>query len=310
MMRLVVVVVAIVAGGGAGWLALQATWREPLEAQTVVVEAPKVDVLTPKVDLLRGARIEGNHLAWSAWPAEQVSSGMILKSDQADAPQTLAGRVLRSNVYAGDPVRMQHLAQNPGGYLSMALQPGMRAIGIQISEDKSAGGFVLPNDRVDVLHTVIRNISGGGTATGATRTILTNVRVLAIGQISFDSGSLVVDDFAGGASPGAGGDGSTLIGKTATLEVSARQAEILQAAAASGQLALALRAADDFGLSGIGDLSLIEGVASPVAPDDLDAGDLPLVAIAEAQRLQREVIIISAGVPRTVVTGLRAQTDE
>ncbi len=304
MMRLVVVMIAILAGGGAGWLALQATWREPAEPVTVVLEEQKVDVLTPNVDLMRGAKVSEDHLVWTSWPATQVSPGMVLKDEEPDARDRLSGRVLRSNLYTGEPLRMQHLAKGDGGFLSMVLQPGMRAIGLQISEDTTAGGFVLPNDRVDVLHTVVRDIDGDGTANGATRTILTNVRVLAIGQTTFEGKALVVDGTAEATAQSAGVDGSTLTGKTATLEVSAEQAEAVLAAAASGQLTLALRAADDFGLSGIGDLAMIEGVAPAEAlvpaPDTA-----PEVKVADAAPRQREVLIISAGVPQTVLTAAK-----
>lgn len=310
MLRLIVVLIAIVAGGAAGWLALQATWRAPSEPATVVLEAPKVDVLTPAVNLMRGGRIDASQLAWSAWPAAQVGTGMILRQEQPDARETLAGRMMRSNLYAGEPIRAEHLAKSEAGFLALALQPGMRALGVQISDDKTAGGFVLPNDRVDVLHTVVRDIDGDGMATGVTRTILTNVRVLAIGQITFGKETLVTDPGAeGAAAPGAGGDATTLTGKTATLEVTGRQAEVLLAAAASGQLALALRAADDFGLSGIGDLQMIEG-AAPVPPVATRTTDLSLQIGGKPVPHRREVTIISRGVPRTVVTGPAEQVDE
>ena len=304
MMRIVVVMVAILAGGGAGWLALQATWREPTEPVTVVLEEQKVDVLTPNVDLMRGAKVSTEHLVWTPWPATQVKSGMILKDEEPDARADLSGRILRSNLYTGEPVRMQHLAKGEGSFLSMALQPGSRAIGVQISEDKTAGGFILPNDRVDVLHTVVRDIDGDGTATGATRTILTNVRVLAIGQTTFEGKVLVADDAVPTAQSD-GGDGSTLTGETATLEVSGEQAEVLLAAAASGQLALALRAADDFGLSGIGDLAMIEGVAPPTETVVPISESAPELEVPDAAPRQREVMIVSAGVSQIVLTAAK-----
>ncbi len=303
MMRLIVVLIAISAGGGAAWLALQATWREPPE--TIVLEAPKVDVLTPKVDLIRGARLDASLLHWASWPADRTAPGMILKSEQPGAISDLSGQVLRSNLYAGEPVRSQHLSKNAGGYLSMVLQPGMRGIGVQISDDKIAGGFVLPNDRVDVLYTVVRDVDRDGTATGTTRTILNNVRVLAIGQKSFDEGTLVESATPEGSTAASDRDTSTLTGSTATLEVTEEQAEILMAAAASGQLALALRAADDFGLSGIGDLALLEGTAPEVRPEPEPALTAPTVKIAEADTREREVTIISAGIPKTMTMSTR-----
>lgn len=302
MLRAVVVLIAILAGSGAGWLALKATWREPVVPITVLLEEEKVEVLTSTVDLMRGARVRPEHLVWTPWPAAQVNPGMILKDEQPRANAELSGRALRSNLYTGEPVRMQHLAKGEGGFLSMVLQPGQRAIGLLISEEKTAGGFILPNDRVDVLHTVVRDFDGNGTATGSTRTVLTNVRVLAIGQTTFEGDTLVLDDAAKASAPANGNEGSSVMGKTATLEVSAEQAEVLLAAAASGQLTLALLAADDFGLSGIGDLSMIEGSA-PMIGTTAGARNSPVAdKITDATPRQREVVIISAGVSQIVMT--------
>ncbi len=305
MMRLIVVLIAVLAGGGAGWLALQATWQEQPLQETIVMEAPKVDVLTPRLDLMRGAKLDKSLLTWIPWPEDRVSPGMILKDEQPEALSDLSGRVLRSNLYAGEPMRSQHLSENAGGFMSMVLQPGTRGIGIQISDEKTAGGFVLPNDRVDVLHTVVRDVDGDGTATGTTRTVLTNIRVLAIGQTSFDEGALVKSETAEEALATTDANKSTLVGATATLEVTAEQAEILMAAAASGQLALALRAADDFGLSGIGDLAMLEGIAPEALIEPAPEYTAPPVEIAEVGAGHREITIISTGVPTTVRTATR-----
>ncbi|MEO0363763.1 MAG: Flp pilus assembly protein CpaB, partial [Pseudomonadota bacterium] len=178
-----------------------------------------------------------------------------------------------------------------GGYLALALQPRMRAVGVQISEAKTAGGFIMPNDRVDVLLTVIRDVDGDGAATGATRTVLTNVRVLAVGSVTFDERAL---SGGGGRDDGGGDTPPTLTGKTATLEVSPEQAEALLSAAASGQISLALRASEDFGLSGFGDLAMIEGDEPPPA-----AAPPPVAAPVEEGPSRFGVTIISSGAART-----------
>lgn len=307
MLRLLVVMIALVAGAGAGWLALTATWREPAEPVTIFVEEERTEVLAANLDLLRGATLQHEHLTWTSWPAAQVSPGMILREEKPDARDELAGRVLRSNLYAAEPVRMQHLSTGVGGFLSTVLQPGQRGIGLLISEEKTAGGFILPNDRVDVLHTVVRDFNGDGRQTGSTRTILTNVRVLAIGQTTLESSTLVVDETTRSSAQATGANGQNLTGRTATLEATPDQAEILLAAAASGQLALVLRAADDFGLSEIGDLSLIEERASPessAATADAGSG---ADASTPLQSRQREVTIISAGIPQTILTSVKEE---
>ncbi len=303
MLRKVILLVAVTAGLGAGWLAWKATLRPDIESVRVAV--PSVDVLVSSRDIQRGARLTQEMLTWEPWPEDHLKDNMILRSEQPDATTQVNDRVLRSNVYAGEPLRREHLARGDGGFLSLILQPGTRAIGVKITDEKTAGGFILPNDRVDVLHTVIRDFDGDGTATGTTRTILTNVRVLAIGQISFEKEKLAADttELASDFEPV---DGSTtLTGQTATLEVTTEQAEALLSAAASGQLSLALRASEDFGLSQLGDLATIEGPKQQALPKigtPKDVEELVETRGSSSQNLKREITIISAGKSRQFVT--------
>jgi pilus assembly protein CpaB len=102
----------------------------------------------------------------------------------------------------------------------------MRAMSVTVSAETGAGGFILPNDRVDVLLT--RKIDDGSNQkSSASETVLTNVRVLAIDQTFRPKGDedkeYVVAD------------------KTATLELDPRQAEVISMAQDVGQLSLALR---------------------------------------------------------------------
>lgn len=304
MARIIIILIAISAGLAAGWMALQATWRPEPDAVTVRVEVPSVDVLVPQHNLIRGAKLSPDFVAWSSWPEDRVNSGMILRAQEPDAIKDLGGRILRSNVYTGEPLRREHLANGEGGFLSLILQPGTRAVGVKIGDEKTAGGFVLPNDRVDVMHTVIRDMDGDGSATGATRTILTNVRVLAIGQTSFGRESLQGKDDNLAIPSASFEDDTTLTGKTATLEVTTAQAEVLLSAAASGQLSLALRAAEDFGLSGLGDLTTIEGLDgeknAALTPKFVAAPST--IFEAPGQTTEREVLIIGSGRERIIVT--------
>src|SRR5438270_12341240 len=102
----------------------------------------------------------------------------------------------------------------------------MRAISTEISPETGAGGFILPNDHVDVI--LSRRDKEAEKASGVdvhtSETILANVRVLAIDQtVEEKNGQRVV------------------VGKTATLELSPRQAETLTLARQLGSLSLALR---------------------------------------------------------------------
>jgi pilus assembly protein CpaB len=106
----------------------------------------------------------------------------------------------------------------------------MRAISTEISPETGAGGFILPNDHVDVI--LSRRDKDAEKQAGVdvhtSETILSNIRVLAIDQmVEEKNGQRVV------------------VGKTATLELSQRQAEMLAAARQSGSLSLALRSIVD-----------------------------------------------------------------
>lgn len=288
MMRLIVITIALVAGLGAGALGFVTSQQAPVQAAVVTLEEPEVDVLALRNDLLRGARLSADSLIWTSWPEKKVRPGMVQKTERPDALEEFSGRQLRSNVYAQEPLREQHLSDGDGGYLALALQPNMRAIGVSVGATKTAGGFIMPNDRVDVMLTVVRDIDGDGSASGATRTILTNVRVLAVGGTTMEqrhpSKAAKDKDTKSNEKP------PVLIGKTATLEVSPKQAEVLLAATASGSLSLALRAAEDFGLSGIGDLGMIEASTelAPPSPASTSVTAAP----------KREVTIISGGTAR------------
>jgi pilus assembly protein CpaB len=114
--------------------------------------------------------------------------------------------------------------------MAAILPSGMRAIATKISAETGAGGFILPNDRVDVIltHRDAEATKAAGTETQTSETILRNVRVLAIDQNLDEKG-----------------EQKTVLGKTATLELTERQAETLALAQKQGTLSLALRSITD-----------------------------------------------------------------
>jgi pilus assembly protein CpaB len=133
----------------------------------------------------------------------------------------------------GEPIRREKLIRaDGGGFMSAILPSGMRAVAITIDTRgaTSAGGFILPNDRVDVIRTYRdddASRSGGGD-TQVSETLLNNIRVLAIGQtVQERNGEKVVT------------------GETATLELTPAQAELVTLAQKVGQLSLALRSLVD-----------------------------------------------------------------
>ena len=226
--RLVVLIVAIAAGGVAAMLAGRS--QKPVEVKS----APKVatvEILVAKSDIPMGQRISANDVQWQAWPPTAATGNFIRKSDRPNAVAQLSDSIARTPFVAGEPIREAKLVNAKGsGYMAAILPPGMRAISTQISAETGAGGFILPNDHVDVILT--RRDREAEKATGTevhtSQTILSNVRVLAIDQnIEEKNGQKVV------------------VGKTATLELAPSQTETLALAQQLGSLSLALRSVID-----------------------------------------------------------------
>jgi pilus assembly protein CpaB len=227
--RVLVLAIALIAGGIAAYLALNFGPGAP--EPTVVELAPQIqsqDVLVAATDIGQGAKLTPDNVRWQRWPEEAVNASYIQKQTQPDAIEKLDGSVVRSQFIAGEPIRDVKLARPESGFLSAILPAGKRAIAVRVSAQNTAGGFILPNDRVDVVQTISQQSSPDMPAENVSRTILSNVKVLAIDQ--------TVDEESGEA---------VVVGKTATLELEPAQVELITAAEASGTLSLSLRSMAD-----------------------------------------------------------------
>jgi pilus assembly protein CpaB len=227
--RVLVLVVALLAGGIAAYVALNMNPGEP--TPTVVELAPQIqsqDVLVAASDIGQGAKLTAENVRWQRWPEDAMNPGYIQKQTQPQAVTELTGAVVRSQFVAGEPIRNVKLARPESGFLSAILPPGRRAVAVRVSAQNTAGGFILPNDRVDVIQTVSQQSAADAPAENVSRTILANVKVLAIDQ--------TVDESEGEA---------VVVGKTATLELGPAEVELITAAEASGALSLALRSMSD-----------------------------------------------------------------
>lgn len=223
MLRLAIFALALASGGTAAWLS-SGSVSGNADAGTLA-EVPMEQVLVAAVDIAPGAALDPAALRWQAWPQAAVTESYITQRTRPDAPQDFAGLAVRSTIMTGEPIHEGKLASDDGGLLAVMLSPGKRAVAVSISADTTAGGFILPNDSVDVLHTRLRQ-GAEGQVDASSRAILRKVRVLAIDQtIDADTGSVV--------------------GKTATLELTPQEAETIVAAEADGTITLALRAAGD-----------------------------------------------------------------
>ena len=189
-----------------------------------------MDVLVAKNDIGLGQSVTADDLQWQTWPAATASNNFIRRNERPEATKDVIGSIARAPFIAGEPIREPKLVKaNGSGFMAAILPTGMRAVSTEISPETGAGGFILPNDRVDViLSKREKNPDKNGPDLVHAEIILSNIRVLAIDQAPKEK------------------DGqNAVVGKTVTLELKPEQAEILARARQSGTLSLALRSIVD-----------------------------------------------------------------
>ncbi|GGE33184.1 Flp pilus assembly protein CpaB [Agaricicola taiwanensis] len=221
--RLLVLGVAIVAGGAAALLSRGGDAPAPVvvkqEAAAPAMETTKVLVAGSEIPM--GSAIKAEQLTWRTWPSADAAS-FIKQQPGTDQKGEYVGAIARQSFVAGEPINDNKLIKSGSGFMSAILPSGMRAIATEISAETGAGGFILPNDRVDVLLTRRENING--VEQFVSSTLLTNVRTLAIDQTVEDQNGKKV-----------------VVGRTATLELLPKQAEALALSRQLGTISLALR---------------------------------------------------------------------
>ncbi len=219
--RLLFVLIALFVSGGTvlvgrAWLAP----KEPVQAPVVADQGPHV--LVAQTSLSAGQFVRPENLRWQAWPADGVSASYIVEGQ--GRVEDFVGAVVRSAVAEGEPVTEARLVR-PGdrGFMAAVLTPGYRAITVTVSVSSGLAGFVFPGDRVDLLLTMVVPDPDSKVQRHAAETLLTDLRVLAVDQRSDDQNKDVV------------------VEKTATLEVTPKQAETIAVATELGNLSLSLR---------------------------------------------------------------------
>jgi pilus assembly protein CpaB len=240
--RIVVLTVALGAGGIAAYLA-SGSDNKPAATEPVA-QLPTVDVLVAKSDIGLGQTLTPADMQWQTWPSATASNFFIRRNDRPDATTQFAGSIARAPFIAGEPIREPKLVKADGsGFMAAILPHGMRAVSTEISPETGAGGFILPNDRVDVLLTKRdKNASQPGSPDVVnSEIILSNVRVLAIDQ-----------------APSQKDGQNAVVGKTVTLELKPEQTETLQRSRQMGTLSLALRS--------IVDINMVENRTDDSAP--------------------------------------------
>jgi pilus assembly protein CpaB len=230
--RIFVLGIAIVAGGIAAYLALQI--GRPA-APPVIAAAPTAttQVLVASQEITVGQRLSPASLVWQAWPEQAVQSDYVTAAATPAAMTDMSGLVARVGFLPGDPIRREKLIEGSGGFLSATLDSGVRGVSVVVIAEAAAGGFISPNDHVDVVLTRTSAARGVGDVVPRSETILHDVQVLAINAQAGEPGTAErrSGPFAGQA--------------IATLALGPADADLVASAAAIGKLSLLLRSGVD-----------------------------------------------------------------
>lgn len=255
------------------WVASQ---RPVVQKVVEKKEVRHLEVLVAKKNIPAGTFVKTEHLRWQAWPEDGLMPIYVVKGKRTE--KDFIDSVARAGIAAGEPITDGRVVK-PGdrGFLAAVLTPGMRAISVPINARTGISGLVFPGDRVDVI------LSHGMRSAGKSRmtrrigeTVLKDIRVIAVDQKTDDQ------------------SGKPKVAKTATLEVTPKQAEMIVVAVELGKLALSLR-------------------SLAVDGDDPDRSDKPAVQETTAQRTRtwdREVsgLIGAMGSGGPTVTVMRGST--
>ncbi|MAE50991.1 MAG: Flp pilus assembly protein CpaB [Micavibrio sp.] len=211
------------------------------EEVVAVKEEPKSEILIAAKDLGIGRELREGDLKWQTWPKNNLFAGAIVRKESQSPEEALEGR-LRRDVAEGEPVMASYmLGQTKGNLVAASLEPGQRAVSIQVSATTMVAGFLAPGDFVDVILTyqqsvtvegddpLLKEVVRQGLNRTAVETILENVKVLAVDQSAQRSAE----------------EERIKVGKTVTLALDVEETEKIVLAQQMGALTLVLRGVGD-----------------------------------------------------------------
>ena len=201
-------------------------WVNEARLSATASDTPKqaiTKILVATHGLPAGQFLQPNDLEWQAWPQDAINSSYIASGSRS--VDDLVGSVVRASISGGEPITDDRLIKKGDrGFLSAIMAPGTRAVTVQLQQNAGLGGLVLPGDHVDVVLTAAVPSTGQNEPEHkASETVLEDIRVVAIDQKMSDMSN------------------ETVMARTATLEVTPKQAEILALVNEMGKLSLTLR---------------------------------------------------------------------
>ena len=227
--RLLVLVLALVVAGVTAIYAR--TWINNQQRPITIVQASAPvaedvrEVLVAESSVPAGRFIKPQDIRWQRWPTDDIPENYIVKSE--NGKDAVIGAVVRRGLFAGQPITEASVVK-PGdrGFLAAVLSPGMRAVSVPINATSGNSGLIFPGDRVDLILTQTLDGAEGEIARRVSETVLPNIRIIAMGVETGDD-------------PKKGQHHEKA--RTATLEVTPREAESVALVTELGKLSLSLR---------------------------------------------------------------------
>jgi len=204
---------------GAAWISAGLlTWL--LWARTVAPQQEKhVKVVVASHDMPLGTLLRTSDLRTVSYPERDVPKGVVFQ------PKDAVNRVTLFPLNTNEPVVISKLSTTTSAEgVSATIEPGYRAVSVQISDVSGVAGLIQPNSRVDVLFT-----RPGTMAEATTTMILQNVKVLSTGRMTPQ------------AQTGQAVDTRTPRSPVATLVLRPEDAQKLELAKNQGKISLSLR---------------------------------------------------------------------
>lgn len=233
--RMVFLLLAVIVAGATAFMAR--AWLQSeraallaqagMQREVAPTAAPTLQVLVARNAIHTGQIVKPDDLRWQSWPEGSLAPTYIVEGKRPMSD--FVGAVARGSIAPGEPITEGKLVlAGTRGFMAAVLQPGTRAVSVPITATSAVSGFIYAGDRVDVLLThVLQSLTSKEQHT-ATETVLRNARVIAMDQRL---------DFAPGDKPD--------VAKTATLELTPKQSEIVTLAVKMGDLSLVLRSLQD-----------------------------------------------------------------
>ncbi|WP_045226557.1 Flp pilus assembly protein CpaB [Methyloterricola oryzae] len=172
-------------------------------------------VLVAAQDIPQWQKVEPSQVREVEWPKDAITSDMFTEKAQ------VLGKIAIDTVFADEPLNARRVLDPKGGNVfSLRIPEYMRAFTVRVNDVSGVGGFLLPDNHVDILAS---RKSGSGQGPTQAETIVQDIKVLAVDQEATSDKN------------------KPIVVRSVTLQMTPQQAEAVFKAEEEGSIQLALR---------------------------------------------------------------------